>query len=307
MWIFEPHVAEKVFEGFIRDYGIPVDRDEWLDRERGVKKTGSQITSITMLSGRTYAGRVFIDATYEGDLMAAAGVDYHVGREAKSTYGEKWNGVQTGVLHHGHHFGGLQEKISPYVIPGDLSSGLLPRVSPDPPGEYGAGDRKIQAYCFRTCLTDHPDNRVPFPKPRGYDPAQYELLLRVYKAGWRSTFGKFDPIPNRKTDTNNNGPMSSDNIGYNHDYPEASYQRRREIFREHETLSEGLILLHRQRPPGPAGRTEQNEAVGVGEGRVSGHGQLASPAVHSRITTNEGPVRDDGKRSADLDVPRPSP
>ena len=168
MWIFEPHVAEQVFGGFIRDYRIPVDRDEWLDRERGVKKNGSHITSITMLSGRTYAGRVFIDATYEGDLMAAAGVDYHVGREAMSTYGEKWNGVQTGVLHHGYHFGGLQKKISPYAIPGDPSSGWLPRVSPDPPGEYGAGDRKIQAYCFRTCLTDHPDNRVPFPKPRGY-------------------------------------------------------------------------------------------------------------------------------------------
>ena len=239
MWIFEPHVAQQVFEGFIREFGIPVHRDEWLNRKQGVRKTGPRITSITMLSGKTYSGRVFIDATYEGDLMAAAGVDYRVGREAKSIYGEEWNGVQTGVLHHGHHFGVLKEGISPYLTPGDPSSGLLPRISADPPGDYGTGDNKIQAYCFRTCLTDHPDNRVPFPKPQGYDPAQFELLVRIFKAGWRQTFNKFDEIPNRKTDTNNHGPMSSDNIGHNHDYPEASYERRREIFQEHETYQKG--------------------------------------------------------------------
>ncbi len=119
MWIFEPHVAEQVFEDFVREYQIPVHRDEWLDRAKGVTEAAARIASITMLSGKTYAGQMFIDATYEGDLMAAAGVEYHVGREAQSVYGEQWNGVQTGVLHHRHHFGAVKEKISPYVVPGD--------------------------------------------------------------------------------------------------------------------------------------------------------------------------------------------
>jgi len=243
MWIFEPHIAEEVFEELIREHKIPVHRNEWLDRKKGVKKDGARITSITTLSGKSYAGKMFIDATYEGDLMAAAGVDYHVGREAMSVYGEKWNGVQTGVLYHRHHFGAVKEKISPYVVPGDPRSGVLPRISSEPPGDYGQGDKKVQAYCFRMCLTDHLYNRVPFPKPAGYDPKQYELLIRIFNAGWRETFQKFDRIPNRKTDTNNHGPMSTDNIGYNYDYPEASYERRREIIREHETYQKGWLYF----------------------------------------------------------------
>jgi len=243
MWIFEPHVAERVFEAMVKEHAIAVHRDEWLDRENGVRKNGDRIVSITMLSGRTYAGRMFIDATYEGDLMAAAGVSYHVGREAQSTYQEKWNGVQTGVLHHRHHFGVLKEPISPYVVPGDPGSGVLPRISTAPPGEYGQADNRIQAYCYRYCVTDHPDNRIPFPKPDGYDPAQYELLLRIYQAGWRETFDKFDPVPNRKTDSNNHGPFSTDNIGFNYDYPEASYDRRREILKEHETYQKGWLYF----------------------------------------------------------------
>lgn len=244
MWIFEPHVAERIFEDLVRENEIPVHRDEWLDRENGVRKNGeARITSLTTLSGKTWKGRMFIDATYEGDLLAAAGVDFHVGREAQSVYGETWNGVQTGVLHHRHHFGVLPDGISPYVDPDDPASGVLPRISTEPPGQYGAGDARIQAYCFRVCLTDHPENRVSFPKPDGYDPGQYELLLRVFDAGWRETFRKFDPLPNRKTDTNNHGPFSTDNIGYNYDYPEASYERRREIIREHETYQKGWFYF----------------------------------------------------------------
>lgn len=252
MWIFEPHVAENVFDGLIKEYDIPVFRDEWLDRESGVSMTGGRITSIRMLSGRTCSGRMFIDATYEGDLLAAAGIDYHVGRESQDQYGEEWNGVQTGVLHHGHHFGVLSKPISPYVVPGDPSSGLLPRISPDPPGEYGAADKRVQAYCFRMCLTNDPSNRVPFPKPQGYDAGQYELLVRILDAGWREGFRKFDPIPNHKTDTNNHGPFSTDNIGYNYDYPEASYDRRREIIREHEVYQQGLMYFLANSPRVPA-------------------------------------------------------
>lgn len=241
MWIFEPHVAEQVFEDMIAEFEIRVLRDEWLDRENGVQLEGKRIVTFRTISGRTYKGRMFIDATYEGDLMAAAGVNYHVGREATSVYDEEWNGVQVGVLHHGHHFGNMQ--ISPYVVANDPTSGVLPKISDQPPGRRGQGDDKLQAFCFRMCLTDHPENRLPFPKPEGYDPDQYALLLRVLDAGWREVFHKFDRIPNAKTDTNNHGPFSTDNIGMNYDYPEASYERRREIIAEHETYQKGLMYF----------------------------------------------------------------
>jgi hypothetical protein len=240
MWIFEPHAAEQVFEDLVREHEIKVFRDEWLNRETGVQKEDGRITSIQTLSGKTFRGKMFIDATYEGDLMAAAGVSYHVGREANSVYGEEWNGIQVGVLHHDHYF---KKDISPYKIPGDPSSGLLPLVSPDDPGVRGEGDDKVQAYNFRMCLSNHPDNRVPFPRPEGYDSTEYELLVRVFDAGWDELFRKYDPIPNRKTDTNNHGPVSTDYIGMNYDYPEASYERRKEIIKDHERYQKGLMYF----------------------------------------------------------------
>jgi hypothetical protein len=243
MWIFEPSAAEKVFDDIVREREVSVVRDEWLDRANGVAKKGARITAITMLSGNTYTARMFIDATYEGDLMAAAGVSYHVGREANRVYDEQHNGVQTGVLHHRHHFGVLAQKVSPYVMPGDPQSGVLPRISTAPPGVFGEGDTRVQAYCYRMCLTDHPENRIPFYRPEGYDPKQYELLARVYAAGWTETFGKFDPIPNHKTDTNNHGPFSTDNIGMSYEYPEASYARRREILQEHRNYQQGWLYF----------------------------------------------------------------
>ncbi|XOV93466.1 MAG: FAD-dependent oxidoreductase [Bacteroidota bacterium] len=257
MWIFEPHIAENVFEDFVRENNIEIYRDEWLDRKDGVVVEAGKILSIATLSGKTFKGKIFVDATYEGDLMASAGVSYHVGRESKDTYGEEWNGIQTGVLHHQHWF---WEDISPYIIPGDPSSGLVPKVSAEPPGEYGAGDDKIQAYCFRTCMSNHPDNRVPFPKPENYDPKDYELLGRVFDTGRKDWFQKFDVIPNRKTDTNNHGPFSSDNIGMNYDYPEASYERRREIIKEHEDYQKGLLYYVANDPRVPEDiRTKMNE------------------------------------------------
>jgi hypothetical protein len=273
MWIFEPGVAERVFEDLVREHGITVVRDEWLDRKGGVTKSGGRITSIRTLSGRTYAGRMFIDATYEGDLMAAAGVSYHVGREANRVYGEEHNGVQTGVLHHRHHFGVLlPQKISPYRIPGDPASGLVARVSAESPGVFGEGDHRVQAYCFRMCLTDHPDNRIPFARPEGYDPAQYELLARIYASGWKETFGKFDPIPNRKTDTNNHGPFSTDNIGMNYDYPEASYERRREIIQEHENYQKGWLYFITTDPRVPADVRERMRQWGLAKDEFKDNG-----------------------------------
>lgn len=240
MWIFEPHAAAKVFEDFIKEYEIPVYRAEYLDRDGGLSKKSGSITSIRTLSGKRFEARVYIDATYEGDLMAAAGVTYQVGRESNQQYQEQWNGVQTGVFHHRHHF---MYPVDPYLIPGDPSSGLLPRISADTPGPQGSGDSKIQAYCFRMCLTDHPANRVAFTRPEGYDSSQYELLARVFEAGWRELFHKFDPIPNRKTDTNNHGPFSTDNIGMNYEYPEASYEKRRAIIAAHEQYQKGLMYF----------------------------------------------------------------
>jgi hypothetical protein len=193
-----------------------------------------------MISGKTYQGKMFIDATYEGDLMALAGVNFHVGREANSMFGEQWNGVQVGVFQHGHYF---KSKISPYKIMGDPSSGLLPEISSESPGINGSGDHKIQAYCYRMCLSNHPDNRIPFAKPVGYDPARYELYARVFASGWRETFDKFDFIPNRKTDTNNHGPFSTDFLGKNYDYPEASYARRAQILKEHQLYQKGLMYF----------------------------------------------------------------
>ncbi len=247
IWVFEPKVAEVAFDDWVAEEAIPVVRDDWLDRERGVVKEGERIVSITTLDGRTFAGTMFIDATYEGDLMAAAGVSFTTGREANATYGETLNGVQTKRAA-SHQF---KNKVSPYVVPDDPASGLLPRIHAGPPGEEGEGDHRIQAYNFRLCMTNVPANRVPFPKPAGYDPLQYELLLRDLQAGSRHVFGKFDPAPNGKTDTNNHGSFSTDNIGMNYDYPEASYERRREIIAEHAAYQQGYFwfLTHDPRVP----------------------------------------------------------
>ncbi len=246
-WCFEPHAAEKVFEGFVADHGISVQRHAWLDREAGVAVENGRIVSIATLAGQTYRGSMFIDATYEGDLLAAAGVDYQVGREANAVYGEQWNGVQTGVLHHGHWF---KHDVSPYRMPGQPESGLLPHVSAADPGQPGEGDRKVQAYCFRVCMSRHPDNRRPFPKPVGYDPAEYELFLRAWQ-NRADFFEKFDRIPNLKTDTNNHGPFSFDYIGSNWDYPEAGYARRREIVADHERYQKGLLYFAQNDPRVP--------------------------------------------------------
>ena len=240
MWIFEPHAAEEAFENLISHSKVEVHRGEFLNRESGIVKKNDAIVSIKTISGNIYSGKVFIDATYEGDLMASAGVKYTIGRESGDTYNEQFNGIQKGVFHHDHHF---KVNVDPYKIPGDPSSGLLPRISPDSHGENGTGDKKIQAYCYRLCMTKVPENRIPITKPEGYDSTQYELLGRVSEKGWKEFFNKYDPIPNLKTDVNNHGPVGFDNIGMNWDYPEASYKRRSEILKEHELYQKGLLYF----------------------------------------------------------------
>ena len=269
MWIFEPHVAEAVFEKWMADNDIEVHREKFLDREKGVEKNGNTIVSITTLDGETYPGTYFIDSTYEGDLMAAAGVTFTVGRESNATYNETMNGVQAARAR-SHQFA---FPVSAYQVPGDPESGLLPRISAEKLGPDGSADKKVQAYCYRTCLTKHEANRVPFPKPDGYDPAQYELCLRYLQAGWSDVFRKFDPIPNRKTDTNNHGAFSFDNIGGSHDYPEASYAEREKIAAEHRSYQLGLLyfLANDERVPEKIRREMSSWGLAKDEFQDNGH------------------------------------
>jgi hypothetical protein len=269
MWVFEPHVAETVFEEMVTEAGLEIHREKRLDRERGVTVKKNRITEIRMLDGTAYRSRVYIDATYEGDLMAAAGVSYAVGRESNSQYGETLNGVQArnAVSHQ------FDYDVSPFIDPDDPASGLLPRIHAGGPGEEGSGDKKVQAYNFRMCLTTEEENRVPFPRPEGYDPLQYELLGRYLDAGWRGIWVKFDPAPNHKTDTNNHGAFSTDNIGMNYDYPEASYERREEILREHEQYQKGLMWYLANDPRVPEDVRERMSPWGLArdEFRDNGH------------------------------------
>lgn len=246
MWTFEPNVAEKVMNDLVREAKVPVVFGERLDLEQGVKKEGTNIVEIVMESGRSFRGRRFIDATYEGDLMAGAGVAYVVGREPNSKYGETLNGVQTRRATK-HQF---VRPVDPYVRPGDPSSGLLPGINVAP-GTDGSGDSRLQAYNYRICMTDAAENRIPFEKPAGYDPLEHELLLRNFEAGDLRLPLKIDMMPNRKTDLNNKHAVSTDYIGRNYAYPEADYATRAKILKAHETYVRGFLWTLANHPRVP--------------------------------------------------------
>ncbi len=249
MWTFEPSAALKIFDDMISQAGIEVVRGERLNRESGVTKEGNAITSIQMESGKVYSGKIFIDATYEGDLMASAGVSYFVGREANSVYGETYNGVQ---LLEGHQF---PDGVDPYVVPGDPSSGLLWGISDAQLAARGSGDKLVQAYNFRICLTNDPDNQVPISRPEGYDSTRYELLVRLFAAqpDKRDVNDYFiwSLVPNDKTDINNRGGFSTDMINYSHPYPEASYAEREAIVKAHRDYTRGLLYFYVSDPRVP--------------------------------------------------------
>lgn len=248
MWVFEPHVAETIYETMLQELDITSARNERLNRESGVARNGPRIVSITMESGRSFSGRMFIDATYEGDLMAAAGVSFTVGRESNAKYGESLNGVQTAQNTHNHRF---LKAVDPYVSPGDRNSGLVWGVHDNGPGKDGEGDDRVQAYCYRMCMSNVPENRVPFPKPEGYRDSDYELLFRNFEAGDLRLPFHVSMMPNGKTDTNNNGAFSTDFIGGNFNYPEASYERREEICRQHARYQKGLMWTLANHPRVP--------------------------------------------------------
>ncbi len=252
MWTFEPKVASQVYREMLAEQRIKIISNSRLDLRpgRGVIKRGATIRAIVMEDGTRYAARMFIDATYEGDLMARAGVRYTLGREANSVHGEKYNGVQAGHRHSHQFPDGLQ--ISPFVVPGDSASGVLPGVDATGPGEEGSGDRRIQAYCFRLCMTNAPRNRVPIEKPEGYSERDHEMLLRYAESGrYHNPSSKWDPIPNAKTDTNNHGAVSTDYIGMNYDYPEGDYTARERIIRRHETYTRGYLWTLQNHPRVP--------------------------------------------------------
>ncbi len=249
MWTFEPSAALKVYENFIRNEKIELVKNKKLDRVYGVAKVDGKINSIKMLSGETYHGKMFIDATYEGDLMAAAGISYTIGREPNEKYKETMNGVNTRLKDttmtgHGAHNAlnhNFVDGVDPYVIKGDPDSGLLPFINPNGPGGEGAGDDNLQAYCYRMCLTDHPENRIPFEKPKDYNEMDFELLLRNYEAGEKGFPWINSNMPNRKTDTNNRTGFSTDFIGQNYNYPEAGYEEREKIKERHRQYQKGLM------------------------------------------------------------------
>jgi hypothetical protein len=228
---FEPRVAESVFERWVRDAGISVCRREFLQE---VQMDGSKVLGIRLESGREVRARQFVDATYEGDLLAAAGVTFTVGREGNDVYGESINGM---IVRSKHQF---EFPVDPYRKEGDPGSGLLPGIERGTDFSAGRGDDRIQAYNFRMCLTKEPKNRIPFPRPARYDRNEYELLARYFKAGWRDLFAKFDWIRGGKTDTNNHGAVSTDFIGRNHRWPHAYYAERERLFQQHVTYQQGL-------------------------------------------------------------------
>ncbi|TWT36880.1 putative FAD-binding dehydrogenase [Posidoniimonas corsicana] len=259
MWTFEPSAALAVFEDWVQRDNIRVLRGERLVRPGGVTVEEGRIRSIELESGQRITGRAFIDATYEGDLLAAAGVSYTVGREANSQYGETLNGVQT--AHAVNHQ--LLPGVDAYARPGDPSSGLLPGIDPTGPGAEGAADHRVQAYCFRMCLTDAPGNRVPFHRPSGFREEEYELLFRNFEAGLDFAPLTLHRMPNLKTDSNNNGGFSTDYIGQNYEYPEAGYQRRAEILRSHLTYQQGLMWVLANHPRVPQKIRDQMSEWGV--------------------------------------------
>ncbi|MDB4259928.1 FAD-dependent oxidoreductase [Akkermansiaceae bacterium] len=268
IWRFEPHVAMKTLREMLTEANVEVVHGQRLDLKNGVTKSGPTLQEIRMESGEAYRGKIFIDGTYEGDLMAKAGVTYAIGRESNSKYDESLNGVQTQNAR-SHQF---LHQVDPYLIPGDPTSGLLPGVQSEGPGEEGSGDHRIQAYCFRMCLTDDPANRVAFPKPQGYDPLRYELSLRYILKGWRNVWGNHKPMPNRKTDTNNHGGFSTDNIGMNYAYPDGDYATREAIIKEHEVYQKGLFWFLCNDPRVPVDLREKINKWGLSKDEFTDNG-----------------------------------
>jgi hypothetical protein len=254
-WRFEPHVAEQVLHEMAEEAGVTWFTGQFL--EDATRGADGRLLNIRTESGLTVHAGMFIDATYEGDLLARAGVTYFVGREGNEVYGETMDGQHVRNKHQFDYF------VDPYVTEGDAASGLLPGFDPDHSYTLGAGDRRVQAYNFRMCLTQREDIRVPFPQPVGYDSAWYELQARYLRGGWNQAFQKFDKVRNGKTDTNNHGAVSTDFIGQNFGWPEGTFAEREAIFQRHVIYQQGFQWFMANDPRVPAAIREPMATWGL--------------------------------------------
>ncbi len=253
-WFFEPHVARKIFTDWLEHKNISIFTECRLE---GIEKAGNRIISLHTGNNMVFTASVFIDATYEGDLMAKAGVSYTIGREGNEMYDELYNGIQYSAHHNFKLF------VDPYRKPGDRSSGLLPNISKAPLGLQGASDPLIQAYNFRLCLSNSKKNKIPFSKPDNYDPENYEIMFRYIEAGIFDLFGLTRQLPDNKADHNNWGAVNSDFIGGNYQWPEGDYQTREEIYQNHYNYQMGLFYFCSTDPRLPAAIRQQTENWGL--------------------------------------------
>ena len=249
-WRVEPSVASRVLNQLAAEAKVTILTGQ---RLKSVRKSGVRIESITTVSGDVFHGRVFIDATYEGDLLAMAGVPYRVGREGRHEYGEELAGVVPEAW-------STRKQWDVDIPARGPDNKLLFGVQDIPRGADGAGDRKVQAYNYRICLTDAPENRLPIARPDRYDASRYDLLaLYIARKGdtvnltgpQRGSLLNIGPLPNRKTDINDGGPFSTDYIGANWDYPEGDFATRQRILQDHVDYTKGLLyfLGHDERVP----------------------------------------------------------
>ena len=261
-WTFEPGVAEREFNAWLAEAKVPAFYQQ---RLAAAKMDGARLVEITTQRGAVFRAKMFIDATYEGDLMARAGVSYFIGREANATYGETLDGIRAETPQHQ-----FLVPVDPYVKPGNPGGGLLPFVQEVSFGNPGTGDKSVQAYNFRLCLTKNPANQRPIAPPPGYDPKQYELLGRYFDAlaaaGKKVTlrnFLKIDMVTPEKADINNNGGFSTDDIGMSRDYPDADYAARDRIAAEHLDYIKGLLTYLARSPRVPEGIRAEMQQWGL--------------------------------------------
>ena len=283
-WIFEPKVADSLFNDYIKRADVKV---LYKYRITDVQLANGYIKNITLESsdgtklGKSIAAKVFIDCTYEGDLMAKAGVSYIIGREDNKQYGETYNGVQ---LMKGHQF---PDGVDPYKIKGDSTSGLLWGISPAALSSDGTGDKLVQAYNYRICLTDNPANKIEITRPENYDSTKYELLLRLFDAQPNKRklnhYFIWSRMPNNKTDINNRGGFSTDMIGMNHNYPEASYEERAEIIKAHKDYTQGLLYFYKTDPRVPQELRDEIQAQNAFQHHEMTPGALFQRCLHPAL------------------------
>ncbi|RZM03567.1 MAG: FAD-dependent oxidoreductase, partial [Pedobacter sp.] len=234
LWKAESSVIEKLFEQWVKQSGVTVIKRVQLN---SVMKTDARIQYVEMSDKKKYEAAVFIDATYEGDLLAAAGITTKTGREANSLYGETLNGIRAETKH-----AQFAVKVDPYKVNGDASSGLIPTIQNEPFGIPGTGDESLQAYCFRVCLTNDVSNQIPFAQPRGYDRTQYEIYLR-YLAAKGKLYTPRANLPNNKTDLGAWHDLSHNLYGMNRGYPTGTLKQRQAILEQHKVFTKGLFYF----------------------------------------------------------------